>query len=347
MKNMSLQYTSDSYPPIFRQPNIPLCCNENQDLCNHEVVVGRNTLPVVDFQCVNEEKLHEACSDWGVFRLVNHGIPTTLINQLVETSKQVFNYSFESKQRLFSCSPVTYFWGTPALNSKGLALQQPQNINWMEGFNVPLSQLSSHTRAHKHGKDDDPLSTSLRYLIQEYGNHQSRIAETIYKAITDRLLLDQRRLDDSRNCSSYLSLSTGFLRVYRYPALVQPNETSWGMDVHTDSSIISILNQDLVGGLQFMRHGHWHHVHPVANTLIVNLGDMMQAISDDKYKSVKHRVKLNKYKERLSMGYFVFPDDDILIQSPSYKPFTYSDFRAQVQQDLKAVGYKVGLQRFK
>lgn len=113
-----------------------------------------------------------------------------------------------------------------------------------------------------------------RYLIHEYGNHQSRIAETIYKAITDRL--DQGSLDDSRNCSSYLSLSTGFVRVYRYPAQVQPNETSWGMDVHTDSSIISILNQDLVGGLQFMRHGHWHHVHPVPNTLIVNLGDMMQ-----------------------------------------------------------------------
>lgn len=113
--------------------------------------------------------------------------------------------------------------------------------------------------------------------MQEYGKHQSRLAETIYKAIADRL--DQGTLDDSRNNSSYLSLSTGFLRVYRYPALVQPNETSWGMDVHTDSSVISILNQDLVGGLQFYRHGHWHHAHPVPNTLIVNLGDMMQVFS--------------------------------------------------------------------
>lgn len=121
------------------------------------------------------------------------------------------------------------------------------------------------------------VSLCNRYLMQEYGKHQSRLAETIYKAIADRL--DQGTLDDSRNNSSYLSLSTGFLRVYRYPALVQPNETSWGMDVHTDSSVISILNQDLVGGLQFYRHGHWHHAHPVPNTLIVNLGDMMQVFS--------------------------------------------------------------------
>lgn len=165
MKNMSLQYTSESYPPIFRQPNRPLCYNQKQDLCNDEVVTGPGTLPVIDFQCINEEKLHEACADWGVFRLVNHGIPTSLMNQLLETSKQVFNYRFESKQRLFSCSPVTYFWGTPALNSKGLALQQPQNINWMEGFNVPLSQLSSHTHTDKDDKDDDPLSTSFRYFL--------------------------------------------------------------------------------------------------------------------------------------------------------------------------------------
>lgn len=72
-----------------------------------------------------------------------------------------------------------------------------------------------------------------------------------------------------------------------------------------------------------------------------------QAISDDEYKSVKHRVRLNKHKERLSIGYFVFPDDDRLIHSQRYKPFSYSDFRAQIQQDLETVGYKVGLQRFR
>lgn len=72
-----------------------------------------------------------------------------------------------------------------------------------------------------------------------------------------------------------------------------------------------------------------------------------QAISDDKYTSVKHRVRVNKYKERLSVGYFVFPDEDRLIHSSTYKPFSYSEFRAQVQQDLKTVGIKVGLQRFR
>lgn len=71
-------------------------------------------------------------------------------------------------------------------------------------------------------------------------------------------------------------------------------------------------------------------------------------MSDDKCKSVKHRVKANKYKERISVGYFVFPAIDAVIQSSKYKPFTYADFRAAVQQDLKTIGYKkVGLGHFK
>ncbi|XP_074358724.1 gibberellin 2-beta-dioxygenase 8-like [Apium graveolens] len=332
---MSHSYSFDSYPPRFHLPNSPLYHEHEED------TDAADTLPVIDFQCMNEEKekLHEACADWGIFRLVNHGIPTSLLNQLHETSKQIFEFSFDSKQKLFSSTPITYFRGTPALNSKGLALQQPQNVDCMEGFNVPLSQLPLHT--HVDEDVDDSLPASFRYLIQEYGKHQSRLAETIYKSITEK---QNEALED---WSPYLSISTGFIRVYRYPAVSQLTESSWGMDAHTDSSLISILNQDLVGGLQFYRQGQWLHVRPIPNTFIVNVGDMMQAISDDEYKSVKHRVRLNKHKERLSIGYFVFPDDNTVIQSPGYKPFSYSDFRTQVQQDLKTVGYKVGLQRFR
>lgn len=70
-------------------------------------------------------------------------------------------------------------------------------------------------------------------------------------------------------------------------------------------------------------------------------------MSDDEYKSVKHRVKVNKSKERISICYFVFPTDDGIIQSSRYRPFTYADFRAQVQEDIKTHGFKVGLDRFK
>jgi len=69
-------------------------------------------------------------------------------------------------------------------------------------------------------------------------------------------------------------------------------------------------------------------------------------MSDDKYKSVTHRVKLNSERERISICYFVFPDEDLQIQSSKYRPFSYKEFRAKVQEDIKTVGHKVGLPRF-
>lgn len=74
----------------------------------------------------------------------------------------------------------------------------------------------------------------------------------------------------------------------------------------------------------------------------------IQAISDDEYKSVKHRVKTKKNMktERHSVCYFVFPERDFVIKSSKYKPFTYSEFEAQVQADVQSLGTKIGLPRF-
>lgn len=70
-------------------------------------------------------------------------------------------------------------------------------------------------------------------------------------------------------------------------------------------------------------------------------------MSDDKYLSVKHRVKVNKEKDRISIGYFVFPTEDALIESSNYRPFTYADFQADRELDFKTLGTKIGLPRYK
>ncbi|KAL0453440.1 UNVERIFIED_CONTAM: hypothetical protein Slati_1322100, partial [Sesamum latifolium] len=71
------------------------------------------------------------------------------------------------------------------------------------------------------------------------------------------------------------------------------------------------------------------------------------AMSNDNYISVKHRVRVNKEKERISIGYFVFPAKDTMIESSRYKPFTYPEFQAAKELDLKTVGVKIGLPRFR
>lgn len=109
----------------------------------------------------------------------------------------------------------------------------------------------------------------IRVLLEEYGNHLARLARAIFDAMVKNLDLDT--IEPMSNLSEY----NGSLRVYRYP-YYSDAETAWGMDVHTDSSVLAILNQDEVGGLEVLKDGQWFSVEPIPNTLIVNLGDMMQ-----------------------------------------------------------------------
>lgn len=132
------------------------------------------------------------------------------------------------------------------------------------------------------------------------------------------------------------------------------------MEAHTDSSVLSILNQqDLQeSSLQVLLRpqGTWRSVQPVEGTLVVNIGDMMQAITGDAYRSVEHRVVPLPDTDRMSLCYFAFPQDDAVIsgcgeddgeKGSCYRPFSYREFREQVQADIKATGAKVGLARFR
>nr|VDC86486.1 unnamed protein product [Brassica rapa] len=363
---------TESYPPAFRRvinDGARSATAEIEPVCVHDKDID---IPVIDFECLDKEILTEACRDWGIFRLKNHGVPLPLMSQLQEISESLLSLPFENKQKLFAAvnSPMSYFWGTPALNRSGDALKrgaQASNASMVEGFNVPLSKLPASTFC-----DDDAQRSELELfsmsgavdkqcdivsrawglidemftfsvLIEEYGRHITRIAVSLFEAIAQTLNLEL----SSHQKSDYLLESTGLIRVYRYPPSDKTAGEALGMEVHTDSSVISILKEDETGGLEIMKDEEWFRVKPVADTLIVNLGDMMQAISDNEYKSVEHRVKKKDMTtKRHSVCYFVFPQRDCVIKSSNYKPFTYSEFEAQVQADVQSLGTKIGLLRF-
>ena len=105
--------------------------------------------------------------------------------------------------------------------------------------------------------------------MEEYGRHLARIATTLFEAMAKNLNLGPKQSE------SKLAESTGFIRVYRYPPGSMAGE-AWGMIAHTDSSVLSIVNQDQVGGLEIFKDNKWLLVNPIPNTLVVNIGDMMQ-----------------------------------------------------------------------
>ncbi|KAL0435614.1 UNVERIFIED_CONTAM: 1-aminocyclopropane-1-carboxylate oxidase1 [Sesamum radiatum] len=119
--------------------------------------------------------------------------------------------------------------------------------------------------------------------------------------------------------SDYLSsmecMKSESLVCLHYPKCPEPDKT-FGIPKHSDTTFLTLLTQDTTGGLQILHDDHWVDVPPVRGAFIVNIGDLMQIISNDKFISVEHRVVAQHVGPRISVVCFFTPS-----LSAAAKPF--------------------------
>lgn len=129
------------------------------------------------------------------------------------------------------------------------------------------------------------------------------------------------------------------VQLLHYPTCPDPSLAA-GAGPHSDVSSFTLLLQDEVGGL-YVRSGEgngWIHVVPIKGSLVVNIGDVLQIMSNEIYKSVEHRVFLVSDQNRVSVPIFVNPSSDAVIgplpealevgEKPIYKQVVCSDYFA-------------------
>ncbi|KAK8698446.1 hypothetical protein V6N13_114564 [Hibiscus sabdariffa] len=106
-----------------------------------------------------------------------------------------------------------------------------------------------------------------------------------------------------------------------------------GLAPHTDTSLVTLLNQCNINGIQVYQDGaRWVVVEPVEGALVVIVGDLMQIVSNGRFKSVLHRSVVNNTCHRVSTTFFLGPWSDAevsllrkLVDSahpPLYQPVT-------------------------
>lgn len=154
-----------------------------------------------------------------------------------------------------------------------------------------------------------------------------------------------------KNCQGYLRINN-----YASPERMDSENQVEGLGMHTDMSCITILYQDEIGGLQVKtQEGKWIDISPSEGSLVVNIGDMMQAWSNDKLRSSEHRVVLKKPVERFSLAFFWCFENEKVVLAPQevvgdgnervYEPFVCSEylkFRENNQRGrFEKVGYTV------
>ncbi|CAN6245194.1 unnamed protein product [Urochloa humidicola] len=335
---------ADSYYALLRRYGGVV---DNDDGAHLAAVAEECELPMIDVGSLTsgggsaEERaacaaaMARAAEEWGFFQVRNHGVAAELLDAMRREQARLFRLPFEAK-----CTGGllndSYRWGTPTATSPG-------QLSWSEAFHVPLAGVSAGD-ACNFGE-----LTTLRDVTREVAGAMSKLAGTLARVLAEAALPAAAAAESfMEGCDE----TTCFLRLNRYPPCPasSPDGAAFGLVPHTDSDFLTVLSQDHVGGLQLMKGARWVAVKPIPGALIVNIGDLFQAWSNNRYKSVEHKVTTNATTERFSVAYFLCPSYDSPIgtcQEPSaYRTFTFGEYRRKVQEDVKRTGKKIGLPNF-
>ncbi|XP_020581117.1 gibberellin 20-oxidase-like protein [Phalaenopsis equestris] len=178
--------------------------------------------------------------------------------------------------------------------------------------------------------------------MQMYGNKMMELSKQLMTILL-RCLGDGF---DAKYYESEFGRCHGYMRINSYSARgnTEPkdsppknteSEEIEGLGMHTDMSCLTILYQDEVGGLQVReKDGKWMDIKYSEGELVVNIGDLLQAWSNGKFRSSQHRVVLRKpSSRRLSVAFFWCFEDEKMIVAPDvgeeeriYRPFVCGDY---------------------
>lgn len=172
-------------------------------------------------------------------------------------------------------------------------------------------------------------------IVEEYGSKMSKLS----KRVIEMVLKCMGGADLVKKLAAEFKNCHGYLRMNNYSSgccIHEDEEEVEGLGMHTDMSCITIVYQDDIGGLQVRsREGQWMDMEPRHDTLVVNIGDLMQAWSNGELVSSQHRVILRRNLNRFSVAFFWCFQDNKLISAPQevvggnlrlYKPFVCADY---------------------
>ncbi|XP_050213603.1 gibberellin 3-beta-dioxygenase 1-like isoform X2 [Mercurialis annua] len=282
--------------------------------------VGQLSVPTIDLEKPDVGNLiGHACETWGAFQVINHGIPLELLHEVESETRRLF--SLPSRQKLKALrSP-----GGATGYGRARISQFFTKYMWHEGFTI-MGSPEGHARLlwpHDYRRFCD--------IMEDYEKKLKELARTLMQIIFDYLAISE---EESKRVGSAIG-SKAPIQLNSYPYCPDPDR-AMGLAPHTDTSLLTILHQNSIKGLQIFKQGvGWILVNPTSGALVVNVGDLLHIISNAKFQSVVHRVVMKEAKQqRLSVAYFhslasdfdVFPMGLCCGQSPFYRSVSVAEY---------------------
>ncbi|CAM6103705.1 unnamed protein product [Calypogeia fissa] len=241
------------------------------------------------------ESMARACEKWGFFTLINHGIDASLLEKVKEASIGFFKKPEEEKlQYQIRPGVIEGFYSRSVAGAASNRLTH--SVDHLYYFTWPPPQMN-----WDRWPRDPP---AYREALTEYTGQVRLIQEKLIGMLSEELGLEKGALQERMTVDGETSMS---YRNNYYRPVKAAGEDLCVLDAHSDPGSLTVLLQNDLAGFEVNKDGVWVGVDPVANALVVNIGDQIEILSNGRYKSVEHRGNADRTKERLSIATFYGP----------------------------------------
>lgn len=281
------------------------------------------------------EELREACERVGFFYLAGHGIDQQLVDETFAAARRFHALPLKEKMKLELDQYNVGYLPMNASTQRHSTVHKATRPNENESFFVIHDREPDHPdvvagrplRGRNYWPENLP---GFREQVMAYFNALNALGQSLLPVFAMALGLAADELDEL-----FSDINHATLRMLHYPP-TSSTPNAFGQGPHTDNSFMTILARSEVPGLAVqLPSGEWVTPPLIAGTFLVNLGNIMRRMSNDRFRSTPHGVIVQGGLDRYSLAYFHSPNPYRTIEVlPScvdaahpagYEPALYAD----------------------
>ena len=259
-----------------------------------------------------------ACRSHGFFYVVGHGVDRELRERLDRSARAFFAQPDAAKAEIAMDKAGPAWRGWFPVGGE-LTSGRPDR---KEGIYFGAELRADHPRVAAgvplHGANLFPADPAeLREVVLAYLDALTGVGHALARGLALALGHEAEWFDRHLTGDPLV-----LFRIFHYPPDPAPDE--WGVGEHTDYGLLTLLLQDESGGLEVRGpDGGWIPAPPVPDSFVCNLGDMLERMTDGRYRSTPHRVRNTSGASRLSFPFFFDPGWDAVVPG---QPGTYGEY---------------------
>lgn len=288
--------------------------------------------------------LGKAFHEVGFVAVVNHGVPKSLIDNFYAASKAFFALPEEVKKKY----EIPGLAGQRGYTSFGKEhAKQSKVADLKEFFQIGQEVPAEHPRKSEY---PDNVDVAEAPEFAQLGSNLYRAFEKagglLLEAIAAHLNLNKDYFNRQ------ITHGNSILRSIFYPPITHEPASAIRAEQHEDINLITLLVGASAGGLELLNsENQWVPIMPEADEIVINVGDMLQRLTNNYLKSTTHRVvnppRSEWHLPRLSIPFFLHPVGNMRLDClPScvtkdnplhYAPITAGEY---LDERLREIGLK-------